>query len=176
MDKKWWKEGVAYQAYVRSFNDSNGDGIGDLRGIIEKLDYLKELGIDILYLNPINKSPNDDNGYDISDFRDIMDEFGTLEDFKELIKELHKRNMKLVMDLVINHSSDEHPWFVESRKNKENPYRDYYIWHAGVEGNPPNNWGSFLGEVLGIMMRLQGNTTFTFSLKNSQTSTGEMKN
>ena len=145
MDKKWWKEGVAYQAYVRSFKDSNGDGIGDLRGIIEKLDYLKELGIDILYLNPINKSPNDDNGYDISDFRDIMDEFGTLQNFKELINELHKRNMKLVMDLVINHSSDEHPWFMESRKNRDNPYRDYYIWHPGKDGNPPSNWGSFFG-------------------------------
>jgi len=145
MDKKWWKEGIAYQAYVRSFKDYDGDGIGDLRGIIEKLDYLKDLGIDILYLNPINKSPNDDNGYDISDFRDIMDEFGTLEDFKELITELHKRHMKLVMDLVINHSSDEHPWFMESKKNKDNPYRDYYIWHPGKDGNPPSNWGSFFG-------------------------------
>ncbi|MEQ8198287.1 MAG: alpha-amylase family glycosyl hydrolase, partial [Clostridiaceae bacterium] len=103
MDKKWWKEGVAYQAYVRSFKDSDGDGIGDLEGIIEKLDYLKELGIDILYLNPINKSPNDDNGYDISDFEDIMDEFGTLEDFDRLIESLHNRDMKLVMDIVINH-------------------------------------------------------------------------
>ena len=145
MDKKWWKEGVAYQAYVRSFRDSDGDGIGDLRGIIEKLDYLKDLGIDILYLNPINKSPNDDNGYDISDFRDIMDEFGKLEDCDELIAELHKRGMKLVMDLVINHSSDEHPWFVESKKSKDNPYRDYYLWHPGKDGNPPNNWGSFFG-------------------------------
>ncbi|MEQ8155386.1 MAG: alpha-glucosidase [Clostridiaceae bacterium] len=145
MDKKWWKEGVAYQAYVRSFKDSDGDGIGDLEGIIEKLDYLKELGIDILYLNPINKSPNDDNGYDISDFEDIMDEFGTLEDFDRLIESLHNRDMKLVMDIVINHSSDEHPWFVESRKSKDNPYRDYYIWHPGKDGNPPNNWGSFFG-------------------------------
>lgn len=145
MDKKWWKEGVAYQAYVRSFKDSDGDGIGDLRGIIEKLDYLKKLGVDMLYLNPINKSPNDDNGYDISDFRDIMDEFGTLKDFDELVEGLHKRNMRLVMDLVINHSSDEHPWFIESRKSKDNPYRDYYIWNKGKDGNPPNNWGSFFG-------------------------------
>lgn len=145
MERKWWQYGIAYQAYVRSFKDSNGDGIGDLRGIIEKLDYLKELGVDILYLNPINKSPNDDNGYDISDFRDIMDEFGTLADFDELISQLHKRNMKLIMDLVINHSSDEHPWFQESRKSKENPYRDYYIWHSGRNGGPPNNWGSFFG-------------------------------
>ena len=145
MDKKWWKEGIAYQAYVRSFKDSNGDGVGDLRGIIEKIDYLQELGINILYLNPINKSPNDDNGYDISDFRDIMDEFGTLMDFQDLISELHKRDMRLVMDLVINHSSDEHPWFTESRKSKDNPYRDYYIWQPGKDGNPPNNWGSFFG-------------------------------
>jgi len=143
MDKKWWKEAVAYQAYVRSFKDSDGDGIGDLKGIIEKLDYLKDLGVDILYLNPINKSPNDDNGYDISDFKDIMDEFGSLEDFHELVKGLHHREMKLVMDLVINHSSDEHPWFEMSRKSKDNPYRDYYIWSKGKDGNPPNNWGSF---------------------------------
>lgn len=145
MDKKWWKEGIAYQAYVRSFKDSDGDGIGDLKGIIQRLDYLKDLGIDILYLNPINKSPNDDNGYDISDFEDIMDEFGTLADFDELIEGLHKREMKLVMDIVINHSSDEHLWFVESRKSKDNPYRDYYIWHPGKNGNAPNNWGSFFG-------------------------------
>ncbi|MDP4145231.1 MAG: alpha-glucosidase [Bacillota bacterium] len=145
MDKKWWKEGIAYQAYVRSFKDSNGDGIGDLGGLIEKLDYLKELGIDILYLNPINKSPNDDNGYDISDFRDIMDEFGTIKECDALIEGLHDRGMKLVMDLVINHTSDEHPWFVESRKSKDNPYRDYYIWHPGKNGQVPNNWGSFFG-------------------------------
>lgn len=145
MDKKWWKEGVAYQAYVRSFKDSDGDGIGDLKGLIQKLDYLKELGVDILYLNPINKSPNDDNGYDISDFRDIMDEFGTLADFDSLVDGLHKRGMKLIMDLVINHSSDEHPWFQESRKSRDNPYRDYYIWHKGKDGKAPNNWGSFFG-------------------------------
>jgi len=145
MNKKWWKEGIAYQAYVRSFKDSDGDGVGDLKGIIEKLDYLKNLGIDILYLNPINKSPNDDNGYDISDFRDVMDEFGTISDLDELVKGLHERNMKLIMDLVINHSSDEHSWFMESRKSKDNPYRDYYIWHPGKNGKPPNNWGSFFG-------------------------------
>jgi oligo-1,6-glucosidase len=145
VNRAWWKEGVAYQIYVRSFKDTNGDGIGDLRGIIEKLDYLKHLGVDMIYLNPINKSPNDDNGYDISDYYDIMDEFGTMEDFKLLIQELHKRDMKLIMDLVINHTSDEHPWFVESRKSKDNPYRDYYIWHPGKNGNPPNNWGSFFG-------------------------------
>lgn len=145
MQKTWWKEGIAYQIYVRSFKDTNGDGIGDLKGIIEKLDYLKNLGIDMIYLNPINKSPNDDNGYDISDYYDIMDEFGNMEDFKTLVEELHKRDMKLIMDIVINHTSDEHPWFVESRKSKDNPYRDYYIWHPGKNGNPPNNWGSFFG-------------------------------
>ena len=143
MERKWWKEGVVYQIYPRSFKDSNGDGIGDLRGIIEKLDYLKELGIDIIWLNPIYKSPNDDNGYDISDYRDIMDEFGTMDDFNEFLSEMHKRGIRLVMDLVVNHSSDEHKWFIESRKSKDNPYRDYYIWRKGVDGNPPNNWGSF---------------------------------
>ncbi|GFR36315.1 glycoside hydrolase family 13 protein [Thermobrachium celere] len=145
MNRAWWKEGIAYQIYVRSFKDTNADGIGDLKGIIEKLDYLKYLGVNIIYLNPINKSPNDDNGYDISDYYDIMDEFGTIDDFKLLIEEMHKRDMKLIMDLVINHTSDEHPWFVESRKSKDNPYRDYYIWHPGKDGNPPNNWGSFFG-------------------------------
>lgn len=145
MNRKWWKEGIAYQAYVRSFKDSNGDGIGDLKGIIEKLDYLKNLGIDILYLNPINSSPNYDNGYDISNFEDIMEEFGTLDDFNLLIKELHNRGMKLIMDIVINHTSHEHPWFKESRKSKDNSYRDYYIWQRGRNNGTVNNWGSFFG-------------------------------
>lgn len=145
MERKWWKEGVAYQIYVRSFKDSNGDGIGDLRGIIEKLDYIKSLGVDMIYLNPINKSPNEDNGYDISDFEDIMLEFGDLEDFDGLLRGIHQRNMKLIMDMVINHSSDEHPWFIEAKKSKENKYRDYYIWSKGKDNNPPNNWGSFFG-------------------------------
>jgi oligo-1,6-glucosidase len=143
MEKKWWKEGVVYQIYPRSFKDSNGDGIGDLRGIIEKLDYLKNLGVDIIWLCPIYQSPNDDNGYDISDYRNIMNEFGTMEDFNELLSEMHKRGLKLLMDLVVNHTSDEHSWFIESRKSKDNPYRNYYIWKKGVAGNPPNNWGSF---------------------------------
>lgn len=143
MEKKWWKEGVVYQIYPRSFKDSNGDGIGDLRGIIEKLDYLKDLGINIIWLSPVYKSPNDDNGYDISDYRNIMDEFGTQEDFNELLQEMHSRGLKLMMDLVVNHTSDEHSWFVESRKSKSNPYRDYYIWRDGKDGNTPNNWGSF---------------------------------
>jgi oligo-1,6-glucosidase len=143
MERKWWKEAVVYQIYPRSFKDSNGDGVGDLRGIIEKLDYLKELGVDVIWLSPVYKSPNDDNGYDISDYRDIMDEFGTIKDFDELLEGMHKRGLKLVMDLVVNHSSDEHKWFVESKKSKDNQYRDYYIWRKGKDGNPPNNWGSF---------------------------------
>lgn len=142
MKKAWWKESVVYQIYPRSFCDSNGDGIGDLRGIIGKLDYLKRLGVDILWLSPIYQSPNDDNGYDISDYQAIMKDFGTLEDFTELLEEAHKRNLRIIMDLVVNHTSDEHVWFAESRKG--NPrYRDYYIWKEGKNGNPPNNWGSW---------------------------------
>lgn len=141
--KQWWKEAVVYQIYPRSFKDSNGDGIGDLRGIIEKLDYLQELGVDVVWLSPVYKSPNDDNGYDISDYQDIMDEFGTLADWDELLHEMHARGMKLVMDLVVNHTSDEHHWFIESRKSKDNPYRDYYIWRPGKDGKEPNNWQSF---------------------------------
>lgn len=139
----WWKESVVYQIYPRSFCDSNGDGIGDLRGIIQKLDYLKELGVDVVWLSPVYKSPNDDNGYDISDYRDIMDEFGTLADWEELLDGMHQRGIKLVMDLVVNHTSDEHPWFVESRKSKDNPYRDYYVWYPGRDGHEPNNWVSY---------------------------------
>jgi oligo-1,6-glucosidase len=139
----WWKESVVYQIYPRSFCDSNGDGIGDLRGIIQKLDYLKELGVSVVWLSPVYKSPNDDNGYDISDYQDIMEEFGTLANWEELLAEMHKRGIKLVMDLVVNHTSDEHPWFIEARKSKDNPYRDYYIWKPGKEGREPNNWESF---------------------------------
>ncbi|KAA5807950.1 glycoside hydrolase family 13 protein [Thermoanaerobacterium thermosaccharolyticum] len=142
MKKAWWKESVVYQIYPRSFKDSNGDGIGDLRGIIEKLDYLKFLGVDVLWLCPIYKSPNCDNGYDISDYKDIMDEFGTMEDFDELLFEAHKRGLKILMDLVVNHTSDEHIWFINSRKSKDNEYRDYYIWKKGKDGKEPNNWGS----------------------------------
>lgn len=142
MDKTWWKEAVVYQIYPRSFMDSNGDGIGDLNGITSKLDYLKELGVDVLWLSPVYQSPNDDNGYDISDYQAIMKEFGTMEDFDRMLAGIHERGMKLVMDLVVNHTSDEHAWFVESRKSKENPYRDYYIWRDGKEGKEPNNWGS----------------------------------
>ena len=116
MNKNWWKEAVAYQVYPRSFNDTNNDGIGDLPGVIEKLDYLKDLGIDVIWLSPMYKSPNDDNGYDISDYQDIMDEFGTMEDFDRLLKGVHDRGMKLILDLVVNHTSDEHPWFIESKE------------------------------------------------------------
>ena len=144
-DRTWWKEAVVYQVYPRSFKDSNGDGIGDLNGIREKLDYLKELGIDVIWLSPIYQSPNDDNGYDISDYQEIMTEFGTMSDFDALIKEAHDRQIRIVMDLVVNHSSDEHRWFIESRKSKENPYRDYYIWKEGKEDKAPNNWGACFG-------------------------------
>jgi len=137
IQKKWWKEAVIYQIYPRSFMDSNNDGIGDLKGIISRLDYIKSLGIDIVWLNPINKSPNDDNGYDISDYEAIMEEFGTMQDFDELLNGLHARNIKLVMDLVVNHSSDEHKWFVEARKSRDNPYRDYYHWWPAEKGKPP---------------------------------------
>nr|WP_288564016.1 alpha-glucosidase [uncultured Romboutsia sp.] len=142
MEKKWWKEAVAYQIYPRSFMDSNNDGIGDLQGIISKLDYLKDLGIDVIWICPVYKSPNDDNGYDISDYQDIMSDFGTMEDFNELLSEIHKRNMKIIIDLVINHTSDEHPWFIESRSSKQNPKRDWYIWREGKDNKEPNNWES----------------------------------
>jgi len=143
VNRKWWKEQVVYQLYPRSFRDSNGDGIGDLRGIIEKLDYLESLGIDVVWLNPVYESPNDDMGYDISDYKSIMKEFGTMEDFDELLKGLHDRGIKLIMDLVANHTSDEHVWFQESRKSKDNPYRNYYHWWDAEKGKPPYRWSIF---------------------------------
>jgi oligo-1,6-glucosidase len=142
LTKQWWKEAVIYQIYPRSFKDSNGDGIGDIKGIISKLDYLKNLGIDVIWLSPVYQSPNDDNGYDISNYQEIMDEFGTMGDWENLLVEMHKRGIKLIMDLVVNHSSDEHAWFSESRKSKDNPYRDYYFWREGKDGKEPNNWES----------------------------------
>ncbi|MEY8599610.1 glycoside hydrolase family 13 protein [Staphylococcus shinii] len=143
MNKQWWKEAVAYQVYPRSFNDSNNDGIGDLPGVIEKLDYLKDIGIDVIWLSPMYKSPNDDNGYDISDYTDIMDEFGTMDDFNLLLDSIHRRGMKLILDLVVNHTSDEHPWFIESKSSKDNPKRDWYIWQEPKsDGTEPNNWES----------------------------------
>ncbi len=145
MDRVWWKEAVVYQIYPRSFKDSNADGIGDLKGIIEKLNYIKSLGVDAVWINPIYKSPNDDGGYDISDYYSIQPEFGTMEDFDQLLEGLHTRKLKLIMDIVLNHSSDEHVWFQESRKSKNNPYRNYYFWKPGNNGQPPNNWLSFFG-------------------------------
>ncbi|MDZ5471713.1 alpha-glucosidase [Bacillus sp. 31A1R] len=145
MKKTWWKEAIAYQIYPRSFQDSNGDGIGDLQGIIQRLDYLKDLGIDVIWICPMYKSPNDDNGYDISDYQDIMEDFGNMADFDELLSEVHKRGMKLIIDLVPNHTSDEHQWFIESRSSKDNPKRDWYIWRDGKEGKEPNNWESIFG-------------------------------
>ncbi|ADC48995.1 oligo-1,6-glucosidase [Alkalihalophilus pseudofirmus OF4] len=145
MDKQWWKESVVYQIYPRSFYDSNGDGIGDIKGIISKLDYLTELGINVVWLSPVYESPNDDNGYDISDYKAIMDDFGTMEDWDQLLDEMHKRGIKLVMDLVVNHTSDEHHWFAESRSSKDNPYRDYYIWRPGKGDEPPTDWIASFG-------------------------------
>ncbi|TDM40713.1 alpha-glucosidase [Macrococcoides goetzii] len=142
MERIWWKEAVCYQVYPRSFKDSDGDGIGDLNGITEKLDYLKDLGIDVIWVSPIFESPNDDNGYDISNYQEIMRDFGTMEDFDRLLYEVHERDMKLILDLVINHTSDEHQWFVEAKKSKDNEFRDWYIWKDGVEGKEPNNWAS----------------------------------
>lgn len=139
MEKKWWHSSVVYQIYPRSFKDSNNDGIGDINGIIEKLDYLKELGIDVIWLSPVYKSPNDDNGYDISDYCDIMDEFGTMDDMDRLLDECNKRGIKIVMDLVVNHTSDEHKWFIEARKSKDNEYRDYYVWRDGTDDKEPND-------------------------------------
>ncbi|MCM3126048.1 MULTISPECIES: alpha-glucosidase [unclassified Mesobacillus] len=141
-DQQWWKKSIVYQIYPRSFYDSNGDGIGDLQGIIQKLDYLKELGVDVIWLSPIYDSPNDDNGYDIRDYYQIMKEFGTMEDLDHLLDAAHQRGLKIIMDLVVNHTSDEHFWFVESKKAQENPYRDYYVWKPGKNGKEPNNWGS----------------------------------
>ena len=142
MKKSWWKEGIVYQIYPRSFCDSNGDGIGDLRGIIRKLDYIAGLGVDIVWLNPVYKSPNADNGYDISDYFDIMDEFGTMDDWETLLEELHSRGIRLIMDLVVNHTSDEHPWFIESRSSIDNPRRNYYIWRPPTDKHEPNDWQS----------------------------------
>lgn len=141
--RKWWKEVVVYQLYPRSFKDTNGDGIGDLKGIIEKLDYIKSLGIDVVWMNPVYESPNDDMGYDISDYRSIMQQFGTMEDFDYLLQGLHERGIKLIMDLVVNHTSDEHEWFKQSRSSRNNPYRDYYHWWDAEKGKPPYRWSIF---------------------------------
>ena len=143
IDRKWWKEAVVYQIYPRSFKDANGDGVGDLRGIISKLDYIKSLGVNVVWLNPIYSSPNDDNGYDVSDYRNIMKDFGTMADFDELLKGMHQRGIKFVMDLVVNHSSDEHEWFKQSRSSRTSPYRDYYHWWDAERGMPPPRYSLF---------------------------------
>jgi len=145
MKTQWWKRSVVYQIYPRSFCDSNGDGIGDINGITSKLGYIKKLGVDVIWLSPVYKSPMRDNGYDIIDYKDINPEFGTMADFDRLLKEAHNLGFKVIMDLVINHTSDQHPWFVESRSSKENPKRDYYIWKDGKNGGPPNNWQAWFG-------------------------------
>jgi oligo-1,6-glucosidase len=145
MRRAWWKEAVVYQVYPRSFMDSNGDGIGDLRGIISKLDYLQDLGVDVVWLSPVYRSPNDDNGYDVSDYRDIAPEFGTLADWDELAEGLHTRGMRILMDLVVNHTSDEHPWFIDARSSRTSRYRNFYIWREGNGGREPNNWASIFG-------------------------------
>ena len=142
-DRNWWKEGIVYQIYPRSFKDTSGNGVGDLRGIIQKLDYIKSLGVTMVWLNPIYESPNDDNGYDISDYRAIMKEFGTMEDFDELLEGLHQRGIKFIMDVVVNHSSDEHEWFKQSRSSRDNPYRDYYHWWPAEKGKPNYRWSFF---------------------------------
>ena len=142
MKQAWWKESVVYQVYPRSFQDSNGDGIGDLAGVTSRLDYLRELGVDVIWLSPFYRSPGGDNGYDISNYQAINPRFGTMEDFDALLAEAHQRGIRIVMDLVVNHTSDEHPWFIESRSSRDNPKRDFYIWRDGKNGGPPNNWGS----------------------------------
>ena len=147
---QWWRSAVVYQVYPRSFQDSDGDGVGDIPGIISRLDYLHELGVDVIWLSPVYRSPHDDNGYDISDYEDIDPTFGTLADIDELIAQLHTRGMKLVMDLVVNHTSDEHAWFIDSRSSRDSARADWYMWHdprpgavGGQPGAEPNNWGSF---------------------------------
>ncbi len=142
-NNEWWKEAIIYQIYPRSFKDSNGDGVGDLRGIIEKLDYIKSLGVTAVWLNPIYSSPNDDNGYDVSDYRNIMEDFGTMEDFDLMLKGMHERGIKLIMDVVVNHSSDEHEWFKQSRSSRDNPYRDYYHWWPAEKGKPNHRYSLF---------------------------------
>ena len=170
MDEPWWKRATVYQVYPRSFADSDGDGIGDLRGLISRLDYLEALGVDVVWVSPFFRSPQHDNGYDISDYRDVDPLFGTLADVDELIAELHARGMKFMMDVVINHTSDEHPWFIESRSSLDNPKRDWYWWRrprpgsaAGDPGAEPTNWITYFSEPAGRSMRSQASTTCTSS-------------
>lgn len=167
MKRQWWKEAVCYQVYPRSFKDSNGDGIGDINGITEKLDYLKALGIDVIWVSPIYDSPNDDNGYDISDYQNIMSDFGTMEDFDRLLLETHQRGMKLIMDLVINHTSDEHPWFIEAKTSENSEYRDWYIWHDSKEGKNRITGQVSLKDLHGNMSRYLNNIISIRSVENN---------
>jgi len=169
MERKWWKEAEMYQIYPRSFKDSNGDGIVDLPGIIQKLDYLKNLGVDVIWLCPVYKPPNDDNGYDISNYQHIMDEFGNMKDMETLLAKVHQRNMKLVMDLVVNHTSDEHSWFIKSRSSLDNPCRNFYIWRKGKMIHLPIIGAHFLAVPRGNMIRLLMNIIYIFFLKNNLT-------
>ncbi|GAL02531.1 glucan 1,6-alpha-glucosidase [Photobacterium aphoticum] len=162
---KWWHDAVVYQIYPRSYCDSNNDGMGDLRGIISKLDYLKTLGVNVIWLSPVYQSPMDDNGYDISDYQDIAPMFGTMADMDELLAEAKQRDIRIIMDLVVNHTSDEHPWFKEARKSKDNPYRDYYIWRQPNEdGGVPDEMVQCLVAQRGNLTSRPVNTSFTFSL------------
>lgn len=168
VESRWWKESIVYQIYPKSFNDSNQDGIGDIQGIIKKLDYIKNLGIDVIWLCPIYKSPNVDNGYDISDYRSIMDDFGDLEDVERLIEEIHKKDMKVIFDLVVNHTSDEHEWFIKSRASSNNEYRNYYIWKKGkLRINHQQTGNLFLGALRGPMMKKQVNIICICLIKNN---------
>lgn len=167
MEKQWWKESIVYQIYPRSFLDSNGDGIGDLRGITKKLDYIHDLGADVIWLCPIYDSPNADNGYDIRDYRAIMKDFGTMEDFDELLSEAHRKGLKIIMDLVVNHTSDEHEWFRKSRMAPANSYRNYYIWKDGKNGAEPNNWGPFSAAPHGNTTHLSGSIIFICLQRNN---------
>lgn len=174
LQKAWWKETIVYQIYPRSFKDSNDDGIGDLNGITEKLDYLHGLGIETLWLNPIFASPNADNGYDISDYRQIMPDFGTMEDFDRLLKETHARGMRLLLDLVLNHTSDQHPWFREARTSRENPYYDYYLWWPEEQGHPPYRKSHSTRRAMpGVTTPRHAPTTCTILPGSSPTSTGK---
>ncbi len=172
----WWKEAVVYQIYPRSFADSNGDGIGDIRGIIDKLDYLQDLGVGVVWLSPVYRSPNDDNGYDISDYRDIDPAFGTLADWDEMVAGMHARGIKLVMDLVVNHSSDEHPWFVSARSSKTSPTRDYYIWRDGKDERNPIIGRRSSAAPPGLSTSRPATTTSISSRRSSRTSTGKTRN
>lgn len=172
---QWWKERVFYQIYPRSFQDSNGDGIGDIPGILSRLDYLKELGIGAVWLCPVYDSPNADMGYDIRDYGKIMAEFGTMADFDRLLEEMHRRDIKLIMDLVVNHTSDEHTWFIESRKGKESPYRDYYLWRDGKTGGSPITGRASLHRLRGASMRRAGSGICICSPKSSPISTGKIR-